>query len=136
MKKFLNLALAGVFVLVSLVLPNTISAANSPLCDPPGGAVSTGVNTAIGCLAAGNPKLLISQILGWGVVVGIGIAFLMIIFAGFQIATATGDPKRVKAAQELLTSAVSGLMLIILSLFLMNFLGVSILRLPGFSVSL
>ena len=104
------------------------------LCDPIGGTAGTGVQTAIGCLAAGDPKLFISQLLGWGVGVGGGIAFLMIVFAGFQIATAAGDPKRVQAAKELLTSAISGLILIVLSVLLLNFIGVKILHLPGFAL--
>jgi len=87
---------------------------------------------------AGDPKQLVSQLLGWGVGIGGGIAFLMIIFAGFQMATASGDPKRVKAAQELLTSALAGLILIVLSVVLLNFIGVSILgiNLLGFNLNL
>lgn len=105
------------------------STSGNPLCSD-----GISVNTAIGCLTAGDPKILISQLLGWGVVVGIGIAFLMIIFAGFQIATASGDPKRVKAAQELITSAISGLLLIVFSILLLNFIGFQLLRLPGFKI--
>lgn len=99
-----------------------------------GANLNKGVNTAIGCLMAGDPKQFISQLLGWGAGVGGGIAFLMIIFAGFQIATAAGDPKRVQAAKELLTSAISGLILIVLSVLLLNFIGVKILHLPGFAL--
>ncbi len=103
---------------------------NSPLCVNN----NLGVNTAIGCLMAGDPKQLVSQLLGWGVGVGGGIAFLMIVLAGFQMATAGGDPKRVQAARELLMSALSGLILIVLSVVLLNFIGVKILNLPGFSL--
>lgn len=99
----------------------------NPLCDG-----DTGVNTALGCLHAGKPGSLIIEILNWAVVLGIGIAFLMIIFAGFQITTASGDPKRVKAGQELITSAIAGLMLILFSIVLLNFIGVQLLGLPGF----
>ncbi len=108
--------------------------APNPLC----GTNDLGVRTAIGCLMAGDPKQLVSQLLGWGVGIGGGIAFLMIIFAGFQMATASGDPKRVKAAQELLTSALAGLILIVLSVVLLNFIGVSILgiNLLGFNLNL
>lgn len=107
----------------------------SPLCGT-GVDLNLGVNTAIGCLMAGDPKQLVSQLLGWGVGVGGGIAFLMIIFAGFQMATASGDPKRVKAAQELLTSALAGLILIVLSVVLLNFIGVNILGLNNLGFSL
>ena len=99
-----------------------------------GANLNKGVNTAIGCLIAGDPKVFISQLLGWGVGVGGGIAFLMIVFAGFQMVTASGDPKRVQAAKELLTSAIAGLILIVLSVLLLNFIGVKILHLPGFTV--
>ena len=91
-----------------------------------------GINTAIGCLIAGDPKQLISQLLGWGVGVGGGIAFLMIVFAGFQIITAGGDPKLIQAGHELLISAISGLILIVLSVLILNLIGVNILKLPGF----
>lgn len=91
-----------------------------------------GVDTAIGCLFAHNPNQMIGQILGWAVIVGAGIAFLLIVYAGFQIATAAGDPKRVQAARELLTSAVSGLLLIIFSVLLLNLIGFKILNFgPG-----
>lgn len=111
-----------------LLFPTRALADNIPLCDI-AGQPNIGVNTAIGCLAAGDPTLLIGQLLGWGTVVGGGIAFLMIIFAGFQMVTASGDPKRVKAAQELMTSAISGLLLIIFSIFLLNLIGIKILGL-------
>lgn len=100
------------------------------------GTDNKGVNTAIGCLMAGDPKIFISQLLGWGVGIGGGIAFLMIVLAGFQMVTASGDPKKVQAAKELLTSAIAGLVLIVLSVVLLNFIGVSILGLNslGFSI--
>ena len=97
-----------------------------------GGASGTYVWTAIGCLEAGNPNHFIGQILGWSTIIGAGIAFLLIVFGGFQITTAAGDPKRVKAAQELITAAIMGLLLIIFSIFLLNLIGIKILNLPGF----
>lgn len=120
-------------VCVSLIPPPSSSSA---LCDPTGGTAETGVLTAIGCLAAGDPKLFISQLLGWGVGVGGGIAFLMIVLAGFQMATASGDPKKVQAARELLMSALAGLLLIVFSILLLNLIGFQILKLPGFNINL
>ena len=104
---------------------------SQPLCGA-GNDKGKGINTAIGCLIAGDPKQLISQLLGWGVGVGGGIAFLMIVFAGFQIITAGGDPKLIQAGHELLISAISGLILIVLSVLILNLIGVNILKLPGF----
>lgn len=98
-----------------------------PFCTP--GDATSGILTAIGCLFAHNPNQMIGQLLGWAVIVGAGIAFLLIVYAGFQISTAAGDPKRVQAARELLTSAISGLLLIIFSIVLLKVIGINILNL-------
>lgn len=47
------------------------------------------------------------------------------------MATAAGDPKRVKASQELLTAALGGLVLIVFSVILLNFIGVRIFHLEN-----
>jgi len=60
----------------------------------------------------------------------------MIVFAGFQMTTAGGDPKKVQAAKELLVSALSGLVIIVLSVVLLNFIGVSVLGLEKFGLKL
>jgi hypothetical protein len=97
------------------------------------GCGTGGINTAIGCIDVLGPiETFLGEILKWAVGVGAGIAFLMIIYSGFMIMTATGDPKRMQAGKELLTSAVSGLVLIILSIFILNVIGVDILRLCKF----
>jgi len=102
---------------------------NCQTCMGMPGSPTGKVWTALGCLDAGTPNNLIGQILGWATILGAGIAFLMAVFAGIQITTAAGDPKRVKSGQELLTSALSGLLLIIFSIFLMNIIGIKILGL-------
>jgi 3-phosphoglycerate kinase len=99
-----------------------------------GGGV--GIKTAIGCLRVDSLGGFLGQILGWAVSVGGGIALMLVVFSGFQIVTSGGDPKKVQAAKELMTSAVSGLLLVIFSLIIMNFFGYSILKLPGFSSKL
>jgi hypothetical protein len=49
-----------------------------------------------------------------------------------MIMTAAGNPERLKAGQELLTSALSGLVLLVLSIFVLRFIGVDILQLGQF----
>jgi hypothetical protein len=109
----------------------TNTSTESPLC---GG--DKGVKTAFGCLMAGDPKAMVSQLLGWGAIVGAGIAFVMIVIAGLQIILAGGDPKKVQAARELITSAITGLLLIIFSVLLLNFIGVKILGLSSLGFNL
>lgn len=60
-----------------------------------------------------------------------GIALVLIAVAGFNIMTAAGDPQKLNGGRELLTAAVSGLVLIIFSVFILRLIGVQILQIPG-----
>ncbi len=97
-----------------------------------------GIDTAIGCipvLTDDNGASFMGFVLKWSVGVGGGIAFLLILYASFMIMTSQGNPERLKAGQELLTSAISGLILLILSIFILKFIGVDILKLDTFGFS-
>jgi len=100
-----------------------------PTCSIYGGK---GIDTAIGCIPIENTNSLIGFILRWAVGIGGGIAFLLIVFAGFQIMTSAGNPERLQAGRELLTSAIAGLILLIFSVFILRIIGIDILKLPGF----
>ena len=94
---------------------------------------SGGINTAIGCLSVlGGQEEFLGAILRWAVGVGGGIAFRLIVYSGFMIMSAAGDPERLKAGQELLTSAISGLILLIFSIFILRVIGLDILGLGAF----
>jgi len=43
-----------------------------------------------------------------------------------------GNPEKLKKAQEMITSCIMGLMLIIFSVFILKLIGVNILKIPGF----
>lgn len=90
------------------------------------------IDTAIGCIPIQNTNEFIGFILKWAIGIGGGIAFLLIIFAGFQIMTSAGNPERLQAGRELLTSAIAGLILLVFSVFILRIIGVDILKLPGF----
>lgn len=92
----------------------------------------TGINTAIGCIPFTSQGAFIATIFVWAVGVGGGIAFLLILYAGFLIITSQGVPDRLKAGQELLTSALAGLILLVFSLFALQLIGVKIFEIPGF----
>lgn len=100
-------------------------------CDTPAGP-KTGIETAIGCINVSGPEGFVSSILSLAIGIGGGIAFLLIIFGAFQILTSSGNPEKVKAGKELITSAIAGLLLIIFSVFILRLLGAEILEIPGF----
>jgi len=98
-----------------------------------------GVWTAIGCVGKGSGadpsgklNAFIRTFLGIGTGVGGGIAFLLILFSGFQRIMSAGNPEKLHEAKDLMTAAISGLLLIIFSIFLLRLIGVEILQIPGF----
>lgn len=94
---------------------------------------TVGVWTSAGCVYTSNMKMFIEKtILGFGVGLAGIIALLCIIYASFRLQTSSGNPESIKKAQELLTSCIIGLMLIIFSVFILRLIGVDILRIPGF----
>ncbi|PIV09336.1 hypothetical protein COS51_03405 [Candidatus Roizmanbacteria bacterium CG03_land_8_20_14_0_80_36_21] len=91
-----------------------------------------GIWTAIGCVKSDLGAFISEKILGWGVGLAGIIALLCIIFSAFQLQISQGNPEKIKKAQELLTSCIMGLMLIIFSVFILRLIGVDILKIPGF----
>lgn len=110
-------------------MPQSVLAAD-PFEGCPDG--SQQINTAIGCIPTEFGGLL-EKFFGFGIGIAGGIAFLLILFGGFQILTSAGNPEQLSAGRELVVSAISGLLMIIFSVFLLGIIGVDILGLPGFS---
>jgi hypothetical protein len=97
----------------------------NPLCS------NSGISTAIGCIPVGNRDDFLAFILKWALGIAGGVAFILIIYSGFLYMTSGGDKQKVQAAKELMTAAISGLLLLIFSVFLLDLFGVRILRIPG-----
>lgn len=89
------------------------------------------IDTAVGCIPYNDVNSFAAWFLKWAIGIAGGIAFLMIIFSGFQIMTSSNNPQQLQTGRELLTAAVSGLILIIFSAFLLKLIGVDILGIPG-----
>lgn len=96
-----------------------------------GSCAAESIDTAIGCIPVGNLSSFSGFLLGWGVGIGGGIAFILIVISGFMIMTASGNPERLQAGKELMTSAIMGLIMLIFSVFILKIIGVDILQLPG-----
>lgn len=87
------------------------------------------VNTAVGCI----PFQILSQtaafFLAWGISIGGGIALFIMSIAALQFAMSGGVPQRVQNAKSLCMSALGGLLFLLLSVFLLRFIGVDVLGL-------
>jgi len=95
-------------------------------------STQNGMWTGMGCLSLDINTLISSFVLSTGVGIGGGFALLCIIYAAFMMQSSQGNPEKLKKAQEMITSCIMGLMLIIFSVFIMKLIGVNILRIPGF----
>ncbi len=91
-----------------------------------------GVWTGIGCVQGSIDKFIGQTVFGWGIGLAGGFSLLCIIYAAFMIQSSQGNPEKLKKAQEMITSCIMGLMLIIFSVFILRLIGVNILRIPGF----
>lgn len=98
----------------------------------PIGFSGTGVETALGCIPT-DPAELVKWILKYAILMGGGIAFLLSVFGGVSIILAGGNPEKINAGKEIIGSALTGLLFIIFSVFLLRFIGYDILQLPGFA---
>lgn len=89
--------------------------------------ISTGLGVTIPVDPAGFVKSLFGILLS----LAGGIALILIIFSGYQLMTSQGNPEKVQAAKETLTSAIVGLLFIIFSMVILQIIGVTILKIPG-----
>lgn len=92
----------------------------------------TYINTALGCIntdvASGG---FLQTILTVSIGLGGGIALLLMLYGTFIVTTSAGIPDKLNQGKEIITSAAIGLVFIILSITLMNLIGVNLLGIPG-----
>lgn len=91
-----------------------------------------GVFSGIGCIKTDSKKFIEETVFGLGIGLAGGFSLLCIIYAAFMMQSSQGNPEKLKKAQEMITSCIMGLLLIIFSVFILRLIGVNILRIPGF----
>src|SRR3989338_783326 len=90
-----------------------------------------GMWTAIGCLpVTGLEAFLKDYLFTFGIGIAGGIAFLYFLYGTFLFLTSAGNAEKVAQAKEIIVSALSGLLFIIFSIFLLKIVGADILRIP------
>jgi len=92
-----------------------------------------GVWSGVGCVYTDVKDFIEKTIFRLGIGLAGGLALLCIVYAAFMMQSSQGNPEKLKKAQELITSCIMGLMLIIFSVFILRLMGVNILKIPGFS---
>jgi len=90
-----------------------------------------GVWTAIGCISR-DPESILQKFISVGLGMSGGVALLTFLAAGFIFSTSQGDPKAYGKAKEMMTASIMGIIFVIFSVTILQFIGFSILKIPGF----
>lgn len=85
--------------------------------------------TGLGCIGL-TPAGFARSASSLGLGLGGTAALLCIIYSAFVLQTSRGNPERIKKAKEYLTSCIMGLIIMILSVFILKIIGVELLRIP------
>lgn len=110
--------------------PPTWDKCHQCLYDAYGNEATGSYYTVLGCIAT-QPQAFVQSILS--IVFGIsgGIAFLAVLAGSGIVLTSAGSPERLQTGKDMIVSALFGILLILFSVFLLNFVGYDILRIPG-----
>ena len=76
-----------------------------------------------------DPQAFINTVTPWAIGIGSGIAFLLGLYGSLMIVISAGDPEKMQAGKEIITSAVAGLLLIVFAVFILRIIGVDVLKL-------
>ncbi len=80
---------------------------------------------------------ILKNVVDWALIFSGIVAVFLIIFSGIKFITSGGNPKNVDSAKKTLTYAILGLLLILLSFFIINIIsyatGVSCIKIMGFN---
>ncbi|MBE2287909.1 MAG: hypothetical protein IAE95_00040 [Chitinophagaceae bacterium] len=87
--------------------------------------------TALGCIYPDLKSFIQYQVFGFGIGIAGTVALGCIIYSAFLMQTSAGEPEKITKAQELMTSCIIGLIVVIFSVFILRVIGVDILRIPG-----
>ena len=103
---------------------NLLSTACGWLVSPAWAQVPTGWNTGVtGPAELKDLEFVFSQILSIALAGGGLVAFVYLLIGGFKYITASGDEKQIMAAQNTITYAFLGLLVVVFSWLILNTLG-------------
>jgi hypothetical protein len=87
--------------------------------------------TAIGPVSVDSPQSFIETLFKYILMIASFAGTIIIIYAGYVFMTSRGDKEKIAGARDTLTSAIVGLLFIVLSIVILEIIGVDILRIPG-----
>lgn len=86
--------------------------------------------TALGNIPT-NPKAFAERILQIATGLGGGIAFILMVIGAIRVLTSSGDQQKLSGGRDMIVAAIAGLLFIIFSVLILQFIGVEIIGLSG-----
>ena len=87
--------------------------------------------TVIGCVET-TPGGFVVKALQFVTTVSGGIMFVVLLYGSFLVLTSAGDPVQLTKGKSLIRSGIVALLLILFSVLILRFIGVTLLKIPGF----
>ena len=87
--------------------------------------------TSLGPISFANPASLIDSIMTFLLGVSGGFGMILILFGAFRVATSRGNPEDLTAGKDMINAAIMGILFTILSVLILQFIGVDLLNIPG-----
>lgn len=108
-----------------LCKPSGGSSGGGGTLPPPAGEIDLGIFKI-----STNPKAMAQGFLDFGIKIGTLLAILFIIIGGYGVATSGGNADNLEKAKKQITAAVAGLIFILLSVAILNIIGVEVIGIP------
>lgn len=90
-----------------------------------------GIWTSIGCIEQ-DPKSIVQKFITVGTGILGGIFLLRVLAAAFMLTTSQGDVKKTSEAKQMITEAIIGVIFVIFSVTILQFIGSDVMQIPGF----
>lgn len=87
--------------------------------------------TMLGCIST-NPGQFTRQMTDFFFRITGGIAFLFLLYGASVLITSQADPEKLNHGKRIVYGSIVGLLFVLLSVFIFNFIANNILKLPGF----
>lgn len=93
-----------------------------------------GFQSALGCMPMDRVERFISEgLLAFGISIAGAFCLLCVIYGALLYQFSMGESAKIQKAQKLIVGCLAGLMVIVFALFILKFVGVDLLRIPGLS---
>lgn len=98
----------------------------------PSGEIRGGyTHTPIGCIPTSAPAF-VQTVFNFIISIGGGLTFLAILYGGFLFITSKGDVAQKELSKQWIIRSLGAFLFIVLSFFILRFMGVDVIQIPGF----